>query len=170
MSDEPRPVQAPAPETSPDTSPDPARVPASRPPPVQGTLESVLYAQDLDAAEDFWTRVMGLAAFQRQPGRHVFFRVADGPPVQVLLVFNPDATSTPPAPDVPLPVPPHGAHGPGHYCLAVSAARLDDWRSHLTALGIPIEAEIEWPRGGRSIYLRDPAGNSVELADPALWS
>lgn len=169
MSDESRPDLAPAPTSATDS--DQARaVPVSRPPPVMGTMESVLYAVDLDAAEDFWTRVIGLSAFQRQAGRHVFFRVADGPPVQVLLVFNPDATEMPPAPDAALPVPPHGARGPGHYCLAVSPARLDDWRTHLTTLAVPIEAEIAWPGGGRSIYLRDPAGNSIELADPALWS
>ena len=33
---------------------------------------------------------------------------------------------------------------------------------------IPIESEVVWPRG-RSLYFRDPEGNSVELAIPALW-
>ena len=32
-----------------------------------------------------------------------------------------------------------------------------------------IEKEMEWPRGGRSLYFRDPAGNSVELITPGLW-
>jgi hypothetical protein len=32
-----------------------------------------------------------------------------------------------------------------------------------------IEKEFGWPRGGRSIYFRDPAGNSVELVTPGLW-
>jgi len=35
--------------------------------------------------------------------------------------------------------------------------------------GVPIESEVRWPRGGRSLYVRDPAGNSVEIASPALW-
>ncbi|MGN7868317.1 VOC family protein [Paracoccus sp. 22332] len=137
-----------------------------RTPPVLGTLETALYAEDLDAATAFWRDVMGLAPFQAVPGRHVFFRVA---PSQVLLVFNPSATEQPPKPDARLPVPPHGARGPGHFCLAVAPGHLDAWRRHLTGHGIAIEADFSWPNGARSIYLRDPAGNSIELADPAIW-
>ena len=35
--------------------------------------------------------------------------------------------------------------------------------------GVPIEAEIAWPQGGHSLYVRDPASNSVELATPSIW-
>ena len=34
---------------------------------------------------------------------------------------------------------------------------------------LDVEMEVEWPEGGRSLYVRDPAGNSVELAPPTLW-
>jgi hypothetical protein len=34
---------------------------------------------------------------------------------------------------------------------------------------VAIEADFEWPKGGRSIYFRDPAGNSVEFAEPRIW-
>lgn len=140
------------------------------PPPVLGTLETALYADDLEAATGFWQGVMGLTAFQSVPGRHVFFRVSDQPRPQVLLVFRAAATVQPPAPDARLPVPPHGAQGPGHVCLAVAPESLDAWRQHLEGRGLAIEADFHWPNGARSIYLRDPAGNSVELADPAIWS
>lgn len=139
-------------------------------PPVLGTLETALYAADLDAAEAFWTGIMGLAVIVRVTGRHVFFRTASTPRPQVLLVFNPDATVKPPAPDARLPVPAHGARGPGHACLAVAPGDLDRWRAHLESSCIAIEADFEWPKGGRSIYVRDPAGNSIELADPAIWA
>ena len=138
-------------------------------PPIIGTLESALYAADLDAAEAFWTEVMGLRMFQKVEGRHAFFRVAEGQPAQVLLVFNPGATRQPPRPDARLPVPPHGAEGAGHYCLAVPAHAMDAWTAHLAASDIAIEADFLWPNGRRSIYFRDPAGNSIELADPAIW-
>lgn len=138
-------------------------------PAVLGTLESALYADDLDAATAFWQGVMGLEAFQTVPGRHVFFRVTDSPHAQVLLVFRAEATQRPPAPDARLPVPPHGARGPGHFCLAVAPDSMEVWRDHLTARGIGIEADFRWPNGARSIYFRDPAGNSIELADPAIW-
>lgn len=140
------------------------------PPPLLGTLETALYARDLDQARQFWEGVMGLTAFQSRPGRHLFLRVTDQPRPQVLLIFDPRATAQPADPDSRFPVPPHGATGPGHVCLAVAPDRLDAWRDHLTRSGIPIEADFHWPNGGRSIYVRDPAGNSVELADPAIWS
>ncbi|TIX39705.1 MAG: glyoxalase/bleomycin resistance/extradiol dioxygenase family protein, partial [Mesorhizobium sp.] len=25
------------------------------------------------------------------------------------------------------------------------------------------------PQGGRSIYIRDPSGNSIEFAEPRIW-
>ncbi|MFV0300368.1 MAG: VOC family protein [Paracoccus sp. (in: a-proteobacteria)] len=142
----------------------------STPPPLLGTLESALYVDDLDAAVDFWRRVIGLDCFQRVSGRHAFFRVADSPHPQVLLVFRAEATERPPAPDARLPVPPHGARGPGHFCLAAAPGTLDGWRAHLEAHAIAIEADFHWPNGARSIYFRDPAGNSIEIADPAIWA
>jgi hypothetical protein len=35
--------------------------------------------------------------------------------------------------------------------------------------GVTVEKEVEWPRGGKSLYFRDPAGNSVELVTPGVW-
>lgn len=135
-------------------------------------LESALYADDLDAAEDFYGRVMGLTRIAKVPGRHVFFRCGTG----VLLVFDPAATQQPPAPSAKLPVPPHGTRGPGHLCFAAQADEIDRWKAHLTAHGVAVEADFEWPpkdgeaTGGRSIYFRDPAGNSLEFAEPRIWS
>ena len=40
---------------------------------------------------------------------------------------------------------------------------LPAWRERLEREQVAIESEIAWPRGGRSIYFRDPAGNSIEL-------
>lgn len=129
-------------------------------------LETILYAGDLDAAEAFYAGVLGLAVHARQPGRQVFFRCGG----QMLLVFDPAATMAPSAPAAPrLPVPRHGAIGPGHVCFAASAQEITAWREHLEARGIVIEADFSWPQGGRSIYFRDPAGNSVEFAEPRIW-
>ena len=135
-------------------------------PPVLGTLESALYADDLAAAEAFYAHVLGLPVVARQASRHVFFRVGGS----ILLVFDPSATTRPAAPGARLPVPPHGARGPGHFCLSVAAEALDAWRAHLEVAGVAIEADFRWPNGARSIYVRDPAGNSVEFAEPGLRS
>jgi catechol 2,3-dioxygenase-like lactoylglutathione lyase family enzyme len=128
-------------------------------------LETALYAPDLDAAEAFYGTVLGLPKVTRAGNRHVFFRL----PAAMLLIFNSSETERPPAPDA-LPVPPHGARGPGHLAFAATAQELDRWRARLEAAGISIEADFRWPgSGARSIYVRDPAGNSVEFAEPRLW-
>lgn len=126
-------------------------------------LETVLYARDLDAAQSFYSRLLDLAPYAKNEGRHVFYKLES----QMLLIFNPDATRKPT--DGPLPVPAHGAEGEGHICFAASAAGIEAWRRRLAELAISIEADFEWPSGGRSIYVRDPAGNSVEFAEPRIW-
>ena len=129
-----------------------------------GILETVLYARDLAASETFYRDVLGLDPFARAGGRHLFYRCGD----QVLLIFNPDATRMPAAAGA-LPVPPHGADGEGHVCFRASLAEIDTWRARLAAKGVAIEADFEWPGGGRSIYFRDPAGNCLEFAEPRIW-
>lgn len=128
-------------------------------------LETCLYAEDLEAADLFYGGVLGLEAVAREAGRHVFYRCGPG----VLLVFAPSRTLAAPGAVNGVPVPAHGAHGPGHVAFAVPEADLPAWRDRLAAARVEIEAEIEWPRGGRSIYVRDPAGNSVELAPARIW-
>jgi catechol 2,3-dioxygenase-like lactoylglutathione lyase family enzyme len=128
-------------------------------------LETSLYAENLDETAAFYQHVLGLERFAEVPGRHVFFRAED----QVLLLFRPSATRLPPPAGTALPVPPHGAVGPGHVCFAASAAEIDGWVRRLTSHGVAIESSFEWPRGGRSVYFRDPAGNSLEFAEPRIW-
>lgn len=128
-------------------------------------LETVLYASDLDLAEAFYRDVVGLELVTRTHNRQLFFKLGR----QMLLIFNPTETVKAPAPDARLPVPPHGSSGSGHVCFAATADEIDRWRQRLMAAGIAIEADFEWPAGGRSIYFRDPAGNSLEFAEPRIW-
>lgn len=128
-------------------------------------LEAALYASDLDAAERFYGGLLGLERIVRVEDRHVFYRVG----AAVLLVFNPAETCKPPD-NRDLPVPPHGADGPGHVCFAVEAAAMEAWRVRLAAAGVEVEADFHWPGGARSIYFRDPDGNSIEMAEPRLWA
>jgi catechol 2,3-dioxygenase-like lactoylglutathione lyase family enzyme len=123
-------------------------------------LETSLYAADLGAAEAFYRDVLGLQRIARVERRHVFFRCGDG----VLLVFNPAATAEGGGG-----IPGHGAVGPGHAAFAVGDDELEAWKDHLATNGVAIESELSWPGGGRSVYFRDPAGNSLELATPATW-
>ena len=86
----------------------------------------------------------------------------------MLLVFNPDESVKPPS-NPAMPVPVHGTNGEGHMCFAGTAQEIDHWAKALQAAGVEIEADFCWPGGGRSIYVRDPAGNSVEFAEPRIW-
>ena len=127
-------------------------------------LETAVYASDLAAAEAFYGGLLGLPMLDRVEGRHVFFRVGPG----VLLIFNPDATEVPSGnPAVPLPA--HGARGPGHVCFSASRDEIAGWRTQFQNAGVAVEAEFDWPNGARSLYVRDPGGNSVEFAEPRLW-
>lgn len=130
-----------------------------------GILETVLYADDLEAVERFYADVLELVAFSRLAGRQLFYRTGG----QVLLIFNPSATEKP-QPAAALPVPPHGARGPGHVCFKATAREISAWRERLESKGVAIEADFVWPAsGGRSIYFRDPAGNCLEFAEPRIW-
>ncbi|MEX0305110.1 MAG: VOC family protein [Leisingera sp.] len=128
-------------------------------------LEASLYVDDLDSAEAFYGGLLCFEPIQRIGNRHIFFRCGDS----VLLLFNPKETVKPPG-NPRLPVPPHGARGPGHVCFALSREEMLLMRARLLEAGIEIEAEFDWPHGPRSLYFRDPAGNSVEIAEPHLWS
>ena len=132
--------------------------------PIEGILETALYVDDLDRAEAFYGGILGLERITRAGNRHVFYRLGQS----ILLLFNPAETEVP-APPGALPVPAHGARGPGHACFRVAAENLDRMEADLAAAGIAIEADFRWPGGPRSLYFRDPAGNSLECAEPALW-
>jgi catechol 2,3-dioxygenase-like lactoylglutathione lyase family enzyme len=127
--------------------------------PIERVLETILYVDDLKAAERFYGEVLGLELDSRKADVFCFFRVGAG----MLLLFEPRAASR--NRDVPA----HGAVGPGHACFAVAEGELDGWKARLRARGVEIEHEQAWPQGGRSFYFRDPARNSLELATPRIW-
>lgn len=129
-------------------------------PTVSGVLETCLYARDLDAAAMFYGQILGLDLVSQEDGRHVFFRCGE----QMVLLFNPAATT-----DSDGTLPPHGAKGPGHVAFRVSEDDLKAWGRRLREHGVEIEKEVAWGDAGRSIYVRDPAGNSVELAPAQIW-
>jgi catechol 2,3-dioxygenase-like lactoylglutathione lyase family enzyme len=126
---------------------------------VKGVLETALDVPDLESAKRFYRDVLGLEMLAEEPPRHVFFRCGNA----MLLLFNPDETSKGGG------VPAHGARGPQHVCFRVPHTELDEWMEHLHQQGVSIELDYHWPKGGRSLYFRDPAGNSLELASPIIW-
>jgi len=134
-------------------------------PKVSGVLEAALYVDDLEAASTFYGDILGLEKITEVAGRHAFYRAGE----TVVLLFIAEETRVPTT-NAKLPVPPHGAEGAGHLCFAANGEALIGWHDRLEKAGIAIEADFEWPNGARSIYIRDPAGNSIEFAEPKLWA
>jgi len=122
--------------------------------------EAVLYAPDPPAAAAFYRDALGLEQLEDPDDLSAVFRLPAG---DVLLIFNPQRSSQPGRP-----VPSHGSAGPGHIAFAIEAGAYGAAVSSLRDKGIEIEREIDWGRG-RSVYVRDPAGNSVELVDGDIW-
>jgi len=124
-------------------------------------FETVLYAEDLAAAERFYHEALGLEVIKRWD-LAVVFRCGGG----VLLIFDPKKSAVPGRE-----VPSHGTSGAGHVAFAAKPEDLPAWREQLSRAGVPIEREVDWDGdwSSISIYFRDPAGNVVELAPPTLW-
>jgi|CXWL01.1.fsa_nt_gi catechol 2,3-dioxygenase-like lactoylglutathione lyase family enzyme len=130
-------------------------------PPLLHIHETCLYAEDLAAMVRFYTTVLGLRKVSEMAGRGFTLRVDDK---SVLLIFNPEETKQP-HPQVPR----HGAVGPGHCAFTINRDDLYEWRNHFAAHGVYIEREVTWESGAKSVYFRDPAGNSIELIAGELW-
>lgn len=121
-------------------------------------LETCLYAADLDAAEAFYSGVLGLTLHSKVSGRHLFYRL-DG---AMLLIFNPAASARPGD------VPAHAGKPGGHVCFTLEAAETDAWEARLRACGLTV-TRYAWGDRGESLYFGDPAGNVLELAPPSIW-
>jgi catechol 2,3-dioxygenase-like lactoylglutathione lyase family enzyme len=127
-------------------------------------LETALYVDDLEATVAFYRDVLGFGVLD-DGARLVAMDAGDA---TVLLLFRRGATRDG-ADTSGGRIPPHDGGGPVHLAFAVTAGDLDTWESRLRERGVAIESRVRWPRGGRSIYFRDPAGHSVELASPGTW-
>ncbi len=129
-------------------------------------LETILYGRDVPSMVGFYRDALGLRLLADWNDFGAVFRLAPG---AVLVIFNPDKSSA-----AGRDVPSHGCTGPGHVALSIEDAAYDEWVLQLQSAGVEIEQEQPWVahdgwRPGRSIYVRDPAGNSVELITADIW-
>jgi catechol 2,3-dioxygenase-like lactoylglutathione lyase family enzyme len=133
-------------------------------PKLNGVLETVLYVEDLERADAFYRETLSLSCI------HSDFRMRgyDVGGRGVLLLF-PQGGSLHPIETPGGSIPPHDGSGPAHMAFSIDADALSGWENHLTASGVTIEGRTHWPRGGTSIYFRDPDGHLLELATPGLW-
>ncbi len=133
-------------------------------PRLTSVLETVLYVDDLARAASFYETVMGLPILHRDDRMRAYDIAGRG----TLLLFLRGGTLE----AVKLPggvIPPHDGAGPLHIAFSIPASERSAWEDHLAGHGIAIESTVDWPRGGHSLYFRDPDNHLLELATPGLW-
>ena len=134
-------------------------------PKLDGILETALYADDMVQARRFYEDVLELEPIFADD-RLCAYGIADR---DVLLLFQRGTTME----TVTMPggtIPGHDGSGPLHVAFAVGRDQLDEWERRLVSRRVDIEGRTDWPRGGRSIYFRDPDGHLLEFATPGLWT
>lgn len=134
-------------------------------PKLSGVIETALYVDDLERARAFYEETLGLT---RLAGDSRFVAMEVGGR-SVLLLFHRGSTLEP----VHLPggtIPPHDGSGPIHVAFAIAAEELPAWEKRLGERNVAIEGRADWPRGGRSIYFRDPDQHLLELVTPGVWT
>ena len=127
-------------------------------------LETALYVDDLERAARFYVDVLQLEPLFEDERLRAF--AVGG--TNVLLLFRRGGSLT----TVQMPggtIPPHDGSGPLHIAFGVAGEDLEKWAARLRTHDIAIEGRTAWPRGGHSIYFRDPDGHLVELATRGLW-
>lgn len=125
---------------------------------VTGVLETCIYVDDVARSTEFYRRIFGfgqLVGDQRFCALSVSGR-------QVFLIFKKGGSLGV--------MPPHDGSGQQHYAFSVPEADLASWEQKLAENGVVIEHRVDWPRGGKSIYFRDPDGHVGELVTPGCWA
>ena len=133
-------------------------------PRLSGVLETALYVDDLNRARSFYERLFELPILYSDQRMCAYDVSGRG----ILLLFHQGASTNP----VEMPggtIPPHDGRGPAHIAFSIAADELSAWDKRLADFGIQIEARTTWPRGGLSLYFRDPDQHLLELATPGLW-
>jgi catechol 2,3-dioxygenase-like lactoylglutathione lyase family enzyme len=129
-----------------------------------GVLETSLYVDEFERSCAFYEQVLGLNSIYRDKrlcaydvgGRGVLLLFLRGQSLETTRLHGGT-------------IPPHDGHGSEHMAFSVAANDLVDWEERLADANVAIEGRIKWPRGGESVYFRDPDGHLLELATPGLW-
>ena len=127
-------------------------------------LETAVYTDDLSRARSFYEETLGFEVMLSTP-RLVALNIGGQ---SVLLLFqrglSEEAEETPGGI-----VPGHGGQGTQHLAFGITQNDVAPWTTRLAAAGIVIESTVHWPRGGESVYFRDPDGHSLELVTDRTW-
>jgi len=135
--------------------------------PIKRVLETALFVQDISRSVEFYQRVLGFGILVKS-GEPERLAAMDVGGVSVLLLFKTGVTAN----DVVIRggrIPGFAGSGSGHVAFPVQRDELAAWEKKLAHEGISVESTVDWERGGRSIYFRDPDDNLLELASPGVW-
>ena len=127
-------------------------------------IETALYVNDLDIAKEFYAKTFQLEVMVESDvlvalnigGQNTLLLFKRGASLHTKYLSGGE-------------IPPHDASGRIHVCFAIHKQDLPGWKERLARFGIPLEGRTEWPKGGSSIYFRDPDENLVELLTPGCW-
>ncbi len=131
---------------------------------VKGLGEIALRVNDLEKMQEFYENAVGLEVMKRFPAA-VFFRVADGAGghPQVLALF--DRSGEPSGPAV------QERSTLDHVAFEIDLSAYESEKARLEGLGLSVEPRIFAWTGWRSLFVKDPEGNTVELvcSDPSVY-
>lgn len=134
-------------------------------PTLEDLKETSLYVENLERAKEFYQGVLGLRTLVDEER----FCALDVAAKHILLLFVRGASLR----ETHLSggtIPAHDGTGPLHVAFAVTSQELPQWDSHLHSKGVEILSRVSWPKGGQSIYFRDPDGHLLELLTPGVWA
>lgn len=133
-------------------------------PHLDGVLETALYVEDLLRSTEFYKTVFEFKTLASDE-RFCALKISNQ---QVLLLFKKGASNDP-LTITGGTIPPHDGAGRLHLAFSVTVASLKEWEEWLSRNRISVESEVTWPRGGASLYFRDPDRHLIELATPGIW-
>jgi catechol 2,3-dioxygenase-like lactoylglutathione lyase family enzyme len=134
------------------------KIPEMKSTEIQGVVETCLYVADMRRSAQFYEDVLGLQPIDADE-RITAMSIGGH---QVLLLCKKGASRNWTAP--------HDGEGELHVAFAIARDDFQDWERRLGEHGVKIEHRRDWPRGGKSLYFRDPDRHLVELATPGVWS
>ena len=115
--------------------------------------ETFLFVNDLEAAEAFYTTVLGLTVAQRVEREYSLLNYDEG----TLTLFRK------PASPIAYAVTASGSPQAGQVSFNIRVSDILSWRKHLKKHAVFIDEEINWPNGAQSLCFHDPTGNRIRL-------
>lgn len=131
---------------------------------INGIVETALSVDDVARSAEFYQRLFDFPVLHKD-SRFCSLVV---PGEAVLLLFKKGDREEP----IPTPggiIPPHGARGRMHFAFKISGDAVEACEQELAAKGVAIESKVHWPRGGVSLYFRDPDEHLVEVITRGCW-